>query len=67
MKLPICNSRPHVAIIGAGIAGLACALRLRAAGMRVTLLERHEKVGGKIRTVPSPAGPIDAGPTVLTM
>ncbi|WP_223421463.1 1-hydroxycarotenoid 3,4-desaturase CrtD [Tateyamaria pelophila] len=54
-------------IIGAGIAGLACALRLRAAGLHVTLLERHAEVGGKIRTIPSPAGPIDAGPTVLTM
>ena len=54
-------------IIGAGIAGLACAVRLRAAGMQVTVLERHGTVGGKIRTVPSTAGPIDAGPTVLTM
>ncbi|APX14189.1 1-hydroxycarotenoid 3,4-desaturase CrtD [Tateyamaria omphalii] len=54
-------------IIGAGIAGLACAARLRATGYAVTLLERHGVVGGKIRTIPSPAGPIDAGPTVLTM
>ncbi|WP_299549717.1 1-hydroxycarotenoid 3,4-desaturase CrtD [uncultured Tateyamaria sp.] len=54
-------------IIGAGIAGLACAARLRAAGFAVTLLERHAAVGGKIRAVPSKAGPIDAGPTVLTM
>ncbi|MEX0310640.1 MAG: 1-hydroxycarotenoid 3,4-desaturase CrtD [Tateyamaria sp.] len=54
-------------IIGAGIAGLACAVRLRAAGFAVTLLERHGQVGGKIRTIPSAAGPIDAGPTVLTM
>ncbi|MEL7260201.1 MAG: 1-hydroxycarotenoid 3,4-desaturase CrtD [Pseudomonadota bacterium] len=58
---------PRAVIIGAGIAGLACAVRLRAAGYRVTLLERHGKPGGKIRTVPSAAGPIDAGPTVLTM
>ncbi len=42
-------------------------MRLRAAGYTVTLLERHGEVGGKIRTVPSEAGPIDAGPTVLTM
>jgi 1-hydroxycarotenoid 3,4-desaturase len=61
------KSRMRVAVIGAGIAGLACAVRLQAAGAQVTLLERHTKVGGKIRTVPSPAGPIDAGPTVLTM
>ncbi|MEM6759764.1 MAG: 1-hydroxycarotenoid 3,4-desaturase CrtD [Pseudomonadota bacterium] len=58
---------PHAVVIGAGIAGLAVAGRLRAAGYAVTLLERHARVGGKIRTVPSTAGPIDAGPTVLTM
>jgi 1-hydroxycarotenoid 3,4-desaturase len=61
------TSPPRAVIIGAGIAGLACAVRLRAAGIQVTLLERHSDVGGKIRTVPSVAGPIDAGPTVLTM
>jgi len=58
---------PRAVVIGAGIAGLACAVRLRAAGYGVTLLERHPHLGGKIRTVPSQAGPIDAGPTVLTM
>ncbi|MFL4472257.1 1-hydroxycarotenoid 3,4-desaturase CrtD [Tateyamaria armeniaca] len=61
------NSSQRAVIIGAGIAGLACAVRLRAAGYAVTLLERHAEVGGKIRTLPSKAGPIDAGPTVLTM
>ncbi|WP_415400672.1 phytoene desaturase family protein [Tateyamaria sp. SN3-11] len=64
-SLPITG--PRAVIIGAGIAGLACAARLHAAGYAVTLLERHAQVGGKIRTLPSPAGPIDAGPTVLTM
>ncbi|WP_299049054.1 1-hydroxycarotenoid 3,4-desaturase CrtD [uncultured Tateyamaria sp.] len=64
----VISPTPHRAvIIGAGIAGLACAVRLRAAGYGVTLLERHGQVGGKIRTLPSAAGPIDAGPTVLTM
>lgn len=56
-----------VVVIGAGIAGLAAALRLSVSGAQVTLLERHGHVGGKIRTLPSDAGPIDAGPTVLTM
>jgi 1-hydroxycarotenoid 3,4-desaturase len=56
-----------IVVIGAGIAGLAVTLRLSAAGHRVTLLERHEHLGGKIRTTPSEAGPVDAGPTVLTM
>ncbi len=59
--------RRHAVIVGAGIAGLATALRLAVGGMRVTVLERHDHAGGKIRTLPSDAGPIDAGPTVLTL
>ncbi len=31
------------------------------------MLERHDAPGGKMRAVPSTAGPVDAGPTVLTM
>ena len=61
------NGPEHVVVIGAGVGGLAAGLRLSAAGVRVTLLERHNWVGGKMRTVPSDAGPVDAGPTVLTM
>ena len=58
---------PHIAVIGTGIGGLAAALRLVHAGARVTVLERHATPGGKMRTLPSVAGPVDAGPTVLTM
>jgi len=54
-------------IIGAGVAGLAAAARLAAAGLAVTVLERHDHVGGKLRALPSAAGPVAAGPTVLTM
>ena len=61
------SNAPHVVIIGAGIGGLATAARLAGAGLRVTVLERHGHPGGKMRTLPSAAGPVDAGPTVLTM
>ena len=57
----------RVAVIGAGVGGLAAALRLQAAGHRVTVFDSHDWPGGKMRTVPSSAGPVDAGPTVMTM
>jgi len=59
--------KEHAIVIGGGIAGLAGCMRLAALGFHVTLLERHAHLGGKIRTTPSAAGPVDAGPTVLTM
>ncbi|MEL6315456.1 MAG: FAD-dependent oxidoreductase, partial [Pseudomonadota bacterium] len=60
-------TRSTVLVIGAGIGGLAAAARLAHAGCTVRVLERHSAPGGKMRTLPSEAGPVDAGPTVLTM
>ena len=56
-----------VIIIGAGIAGLTAAMKLSTSGINVEVYEQHEKPGGKIRYFDSKVGPIDAGPTVLTM
>ena len=61
------NTPPHIVVIGAGIGGMCSALRLAHGGARVTVLDTHGTAGGKMRTVPSVAGPVDAGPTVLTM
>ncbi len=52
-----------VAIIGAGIGGLACALRLSAAGYQVTVFDKEPFAGGKIRQLHG----VDSGPTVFTM
>lgn len=56
-----------IIVVGAGIGGLVATLRLSHAGHSVTVIDRAETVGGKMRTLPSAAGPVDAGPTVLTM
>lgn len=56
-----------VVVIGAGVGGLAAALRLAHAGRPVTVLERAAGPGGKMRALPTAAGPVDAGPTVMTM
>ncbi|MFV2173039.1 NAD(P)/FAD-dependent oxidoreductase [Actinomadura sp. LOL_016] len=39
-----------VVVVGAGIAGLACAVRLRENGVRVRVLEASDGVGGRMRT-----------------
>lgn len=61
------NQPDMIAVVGAGIGGIATAIRLAAAGRPVTVFEAAPQVGGKMRTVPSDAGPVDAGPTVLTL
>ncbi|MGR3514620.1 MAG: 1-hydroxycarotenoid 3,4-desaturase CrtD [Paracoccaceae bacterium] len=64
---PSSDGAPKTLVVGAGIGGLSAALRLQSKGHRVTLFDTHDWPGGKMRTVPSEQGPIDAGPTVLTM
>ena len=56
-----------VVVVGAGMGGLCAAIRLAAAGLSVTLVEAQATPGGKMRAVASDAGPVDAGPTVLTL
>lgn len=41
---------PNVVIIGAGLAGLACARRLTNAGVACTVLEASDEIGGRVRT-----------------
>ncbi|MFF5896907.1 NAD(P)/FAD-dependent oxidoreductase [Streptomyces argenteolus] len=41
---------PDAVVVGAGLAGLACALDLCEAGLRVELLEASDGVGGRMRT-----------------
>jgi len=57
-----------VIVAGAGVAGLACAQALAAAGLRVTVLEREPAAGGRARSWRDEATgtEVDIGPHVLT-
>ncbi|MEE2773385.1 MAG: phytoene desaturase family protein [Pseudomonadota bacterium] len=59
--------KKNILVVGSGIAGLTGALKLAHSGHSVRVVERHPNVGGKLRNVPSFAGPVDAGPTVFTL
>lgn len=54
-------------VIGAGIGGLVAGLLLAARGLDVTLVEKADAPGGKMREVMVAHRRLDAGPTVLTM
>jgi phytoene desaturase len=54
-------------VIGAGVGGLAAAINLARAGVRVTLFERGPTVGGRLRELEVGGHKFLGGPSVLTM
>ncbi len=54
-------------VVGAGLGGLAVALRLAHRGHRVTVLEKTDQVGGRNRRVRVGECEFDGGPTLLMM
>jgi len=54
-----------VVVVGAGVAGLAAAGRLRRAGVSVTLVEAAARIGGRARTTTVGGSPFDLGATWL--
>lgn len=53
-------------VIGAGFGGIAAALRLRARGYDVTLMDRLDEIGGRAQVYKHDGFTFDAGPTVIT-
>jgi len=44
------NATPHLAVIGAGLAGLSCAAALQQAGLNVTVCEKSRGAAGRMST-----------------
>jgi phytoene desaturase len=57
----------HVIVIGAGIGGLAVAIRLAARGFRVAVFESSGEPGGKIKSINRDGYRFDQGPSLFTM
>jgi phytoene desaturase len=57
----------EIAVIGAGIGGLATSIRLAKKGHKVKIFERADFIGGKCRVVNRNGFKFDLGPTLLTI
>jgi phytoene desaturase len=53
-------------VIGSGFGGLACAVRLQAAGVDVTLVEKREQLGGRAYQLKDSGYTFDMGPSLIT-
>lgn len=56
----------RIAVIGAGLSGLACAQALQARGHEVLVLDKSHGPGGRCATRRSPVGPFDHGVSTLS-
>lgn len=61
------KSAQHFAVIGAGMAGVACARTLVQAGHRVTLFEKSRGAGGRMATRETEFGSFDHGTQYFTV
>lgn len=57
------ENHSDVLIVGAGPGGLACAMLLAKAGVKVTILEKSDGVGGRTRVFEKDGYKYDNGPT----
>lgn len=64
-------NQPHknkkVVVIGAGLGGLSAAISLATEGFQVELIEKNDKVGGKLNIMDKDGFTFDLGPSILTM
>lgn len=67
LPAPETSALREVIVVGAGLGGLAAAIRLAAQGYRVRVLERHATPGGRCGLWESEGFRFDTGPTLLLM
>ncbi|MEY4506217.1 MAG: hypothetical protein RL297_795 [Pseudomonadota bacterium] len=61
------SAKLHVAVVGAGMAGIACARTLAQAGHRVTLIDKARGPGGRMSTRHTEWGDFDHGTQYFTV
>ena len=60
------RQKKRVTVVGGGFGGIAAALRCRALGFEVVLLDRLSGLGGRAQVFEVDGFKHDAGPTVIT-
>src|SRR3954462_15702683 len=66
--MPTSASRaPRAVVVGAGLGGLASALRLQAQGLAVTVLDQCDAPGGRAAQLRDGGFTWDVGPSLITM
>jgi phytoene desaturase len=61
------NNKKKVLVVGAGAGGLASAVLLQNSGFQVTLLDKNERIGGKLNRELHEGYVFDTGPSILTL
>jgi phytoene desaturase len=61
------DPRPRAVVIGAGLGGLASAMRLGAKGYAVTVLDKLDRPGGRGSSISKGGHRFDLGPTIVTV
>lgn len=64
---PAARDDSHAIVIGAGLGGLASAMRLGAKGWRVTVIDRLDRSGGRGSSITQGGHRFDLGPTIVTV
>jgi phytoene desaturase len=64
--IPSANA-PRAVVVGAGLGGLAAAMRLGAKGYRVTVIDRLDGPGGRGSAIVKDGHRFDLGPTIVTV
>lgn len=60
-------ARGKVLVVGSGFGGLACAIGLAGRGYQVTILERKDRVGGKLQRIVIDGYRFDCGPNTIEL
>jgi phytoene desaturase len=61
------SAQGQALVIGAGLGGLATAMRLGAKGWRVTVIDRLDRPGGRGSSITDQGHRFDLGPTIVTV